>query len=107
MKCYRHWNSPENRRKRSEKASRAANARWEAYHAALSDEPVVNDPPADMYEFTFKNLMTGDVQILVFHPGDRLNNYNIDVNGQFWKQTGFAEAFRLIRKACYRRTRLY
>jgi anti-sigma-K factor RskA len=105
MRCYSRWNNPEEKRKRSEKASRAAMARWDAYHAALADEPIPAGPPDDMYRLTFENLMTKEVQTLIFHPGNRLNNYDIDVNGGFWRRAGFAEAIKLIRKACYRRAR--
>jgi len=106
MKCYSRWNSAEEKRKRREKASRAAQARWDAYHAQFAGEPIPPDPPRDMYRLTFENLMTGETQVLLFHPGARLNNYDIDVNGEFWRQCGFVDALKRIQKSCYRRARL-
>jgi len=105
MKYYSRWNSPENKRKRSEKASRAALARWDAYHAALADQPLPAEPPADMYRLTFENLMTGKTEILTFHPGPRANNYRVDVNGNPWRICGFVDAMDRIVKSCYRISR--
>ena len=102
MPCYKRYNSPEQRAKRSEKSRRAANARWKKYHESLTCEPIRIDLPDDLYRFTFENIITGDKQILLFHPGTRKNNYRIDVNGQAWKTCGFSEALELIGKSCYR-----
>jgi hypothetical protein len=102
MTCYSRWYSAENKRKRSEKASRNAQKRWDDYHASLADEPVQKDLPADMYRLTFENLMTGKTEIITFHPGPRINNYRIDVNGQPWKICGFVDALRRIEKSCYK-----
>jgi len=94
------------KQKLSDRGRRAALARWDACHALLAaTEPLRQDPPADMYRITVENLMTGRVEILLFHPGPRLNNYNIDVNGKPWKTTGFVGALRKIEKSCYRMRR--
>jgi hypothetical protein len=108
MRCYSRYNSAEEKRKRSEKASRAAQARWDAYHALLAEsgEPIITDPPADMYRITFENLMTGKAEILTFHPGPRLNNYRIEVNGKPWRVCGFVDAMDRLVKSCYRLARI-
>lgn len=94
-------NRTEYQRKLSEKGRRAAFARWDAYHAALmATEPVRKAPPADMFRLTFENLMSGKTEVLIFHPGPRLNNYRIDVNGQPWRVCGFVDALRRIEKSC-------
>lgn len=102
MRCYSRWNNAEEKRKRSEKASRAAEARWTAYHAQFADEPIPPDPPADMYRLTFENLMTGKTEVLLFHPGPRRNNYRVDVNGKAWRVCGFHDALSRIEKSCYK-----
>lgn len=106
MKCYSGWNSPENKRKRSEKASRAAEARWSAYHALIADEPIATTPPADMYRLTFENLMTGKIEVMLFHPGTRSNNYRIDLNSKFWRTCGFVDALDRIVRSCYKLSRV-
>jgi len=106
MLNWRKYRSEQERIKLSEKASRAANARWDAYHAALADEPLTPEPPADMYRLTFENLMTGKTEIITFHPGPRINNYRIDVNGIPWKTGGFVAALRKIEKSCYKIRRM-
>lgn len=98
-------NRSEYNRKISERASRAAIIRWDRYHESLADQPIPPDPPADMYRLTFENLMTGKSEILLFHPGPRLNNYRIDVNGQPWRICGFVDALRRIEKSCYKMRR--
>lgn len=50
MKYYSRWNSPENKRKRSEKAGRAALARWDAYHAALAECHEQKGPISELSE---------------------------------------------------------
>jgi hypothetical protein len=105
MGCYSRYNSAEQKQKRSDKASRAANARWGAYHDSLADEHTQPDPPADMYRLTFENLMTGKIEVITFHPGPRINNYNIDVNGNPWRTCGFVDALRRIEKSCYKMKR--
>lgn len=103
MRCYSRWNNAEEKRKRSEKESRAAMGRWDAYHAAIG--PQFHDRPADMFRLTFENLMTGRVEILTFHPGPRLNNYRIEVNGIPWRTCGFADAMDRVVKSCYKMAR--
>lgn len=107
MRCYSRYNSTEEKQKRSNKASHAATARWDAYHASLADTLNPPDPPADMYRITVENLMTGKTEVLTFHPGPRLNNYNIDVNGHPWRTCGFVDALRRIEKSCYKMRRSY
>ena len=105
MKCYSSWNSPENKQKRSERASRNATRRWEAYHAQFADDPITLPLPDDMYRLTFSNLMSGKTTTLTFHPGTRRNNYRIDVDGVYWKTTGLVAALRLIEKSLYKMKR--
>jgi hypothetical protein len=96
------WNSPENKRKRSEAASRAVQKRWDDYHAQFADEPIRQDPPQDQYRLTFENLMTGKTEVLTFHPGTRKNNKRIDVNGKFWRVCGFVDAMDRVVTSCYK-----
>lgn len=95
-----------NRTKYKEKMSRkgrqGAEARWAAYHKALADEPILPEPPVDLYELTFRNLVTGKTEVLLFHPGPRRNNYRIDVNGKPWRICGFHDALGRIEKSCYK-----
>jgi hypothetical protein len=95
------------RKIRSERASKAANARWEQYHASLTELPVydLDNRPDDMYRITFDNLMTGETHVLTFHPGPRMNNYRIDVDGKPWKVCGWDGAMDRIRKSCIRNIR--
>lgn len=102
MLYYKPYNSPEQRKKRSDRASKAATERWRRYHESLKDEPVRGDLPEDLYRLTFENLITGKTEVLVFHPGSRKNNYRIDVNGKEWKVCGFNGALDRIGKSCYR-----
>jgi hypothetical protein len=95
------YNSPEARRKRSERASRAVTARWERYHAEIGQQSP-DSLTEDLFELTFKNLLTGKTEVLLFRPGDRKNNYRIDVNGKYWRTCGFADATKRIGKSCYR-----
>lgn len=98
----KHYNSPEQRKKRSDKGSHAANVKWERYHDALACEPIREDLPEDLYRLTFENLLVPDKKILLFHPGTRINNFHIDVNGDHWKTCGINEALELLRKSFYR-----
>lgn len=101
MPYYRKYNSPEARRKRSERATSAVNARWDRYHADVSQQ--IPDPlPVDLFRLTFENLITGKTEVLLFHPGDRTNNYRIDVNGKYWRTCGFADAMERVGKGCYK-----
>ncbi len=106
MPNWRKYRSTQAKRERSDRASRAAQARWDAYHDSLADEPIPPDPPADMYRLTFENLMTGKSEVLTFHPGTRKNNYRIDVNGKPWRVCGFTDALERIEKSCYKMARM-
>jgi hypothetical protein len=91
--------------KRSDKASRAANARWDTYH---DENPRTYPPelPEDCIRITVDNLVTGKSHVMVFHPGSRAGRFRVDVDGQFWKECGFSDALARIRKSC-KRTPLY
>ena len=92
------------KQKLSERGQRAAYARWDAYHASIP-RPDYGERPANMYRLTFENLMTGKTEILTFHPGNRRNNYTIDVNGSLWRVCGMVDALRRVEKSCYRMVR--
>lgn len=93
------WNSPENKKKRSEAGRKGALARWGRYHAALADEPVRADPPADLYRLTFEDLVTGQCEVLLFHPTGK-RQFRIDVNGRYWRTCGWTGAVDRFRKSC-------
>lgn len=101
------YRSSEAKQARSEKASRAAHARWDAYHAMLAEtEPLPFELPEDCYEITVKNLIHNKEYKFLFHPGAKLGSYRVDLNGTHWKTCGFTEALIWIRKACKRMQRL-
>jgi len=102
MPEWRKYNSPEAKQARSKKSSRAAQARWDAYHAAKADEPLPFELPPDCYRITVENLILNRSYVLLFHPAGKSGSYNIDMNGVFWKKCGFTEAMVWIRKACRR-----
>lgn len=105
MPYYRKYNSPEERKKRSERASRAVTIRWERHLAEWGQQIPNQPPPEDMFQLTFENLITGKTEVLLFHPGTRKNNYRIDVNGKYWRTCGWADAMERIRKSCYKTSR--
>lgn len=89
--------------KKSADGSRAANIRWERQHAIDQERIVYDDPrPENMYRITVENLMTDEKHVLLFHPGDRMNNYRIDVDGTPWKTAGWSKAFDKIQASCNR-----
>lgn len=102
MHDWRKYRSDEEKRKRSEKASRAANARWAAFHAAKANEPEMFVLPNNCYRITIENLIHDKAHVFLFHPAGKSGCYNIDLNGKFWKKCGFTEAMVWIRKACKR-----
>ena len=76
---------------RSERASRAARARWDAVHAALAGEPVREDPPACRYILTLDDCAAGVRHRLVLRTGGRRRDqYRVDADGKPWKATASA-----------------
>lgn len=85
---------------RSQKASRAANARWEQYHASLVEMPIYDQPrPADMYRITVENLMSGKAHTLLLHPGPRRDNFSVDLDGRPWRIGSFSIIMATLRKS--------
>jgi hypothetical protein len=101
MSNWRKYRSEEEKRKRSEKASRAACARWDAYHASIP-RPDYGELPVDCFRITVENLIIGKTDVLVFHPAGKSGRYRVDVNGQYWKTCGWTDATVRIRKSCKR-----
>lgn len=93
------YRSDAEKKKRSEKASRAAHARWDAYHASIH-APDYGDLPDDCFRVTVDNLISGKSHVLLFHPGSRRGRYRIDVDGSPWAECGWSEAMTRIRKSC-------
>ena len=89
------------KKKRSDKASRAANTRWDTYH---EENPRIYPPelPEDCFRITVDNLISGKTHIILFHPGSRRGRYRVDVDGVFWQEAGFSEVMVKIRKSCKR-----
>ena len=104
MVCLRHFNSPKNKEKRRKRASAGGKAKFEKYR---SIEPIREDHPGDIYELRFTNIITGEVKTLLYHPGDRSNNFSIDVNGKHWKTCGINESLKLLGKSMYKLSRQY
>lgn len=100
------YRSQTEKRKRSEKASRAAHARWQQHHANNPAPVYPPELPEDCIRITVDNLISGKSHVMLFHPGSRRGRYRIDVDGQFWQECGFSEAMAKIRKSC-KRTPLY
>jgi hypothetical protein len=42
------------------------------------------------------------MKTLVYHPGDRSNNFSIDVDGKHWKTCGINESLELLGKSMYK-----
>lgn len=95
------YQSEQEKRKRSEKASRAAHARWDAYHASIP-QPNYGELPDPCFTVTATNHISEKYHVFVFHPGRKSGSYNVDMDGVFWKKCGFTEAMVLIRKMCAR-----
>jgi len=102
MPNWRKYRSEEEKRKRSEKASRAANARWATYHAAMAEEPTLRDLPPDCFRITVENLINGKTEVILFHPAGKSGRYRVDVNGKYWKTCGWTDATVRMRKSCKR-----
>ena len=68
----------------------------------LIEFPAYDNRPENMYRITVENLMAGDKHELLFHPGPRLNNFSVDVNGNPWRVCGWSDAMNRIRKSCKR-----
>jgi len=100
MTCYRHHNSPKNKEKRRKRAQAGGKAKFLKYRE--NTELVRRDPPADIYELRFTNFLTGEVKTLLYHPGDRVNNFSIDVNDVPWKTCGINESLELLGKSMYK-----
>lgn len=92
------YNSPEARKKRSERARKGALAANKA--KAEKREPRV-EPPADLFRVTVDNLVTGKRTVVTMHPGTRRNNLRIDVDGQPWKTCGMVDASKLIIRSLF------
>jgi hypothetical protein len=93
----------ERKQERSQKASRAANARWEQYHSVLLEMPIYEQPrPEDMYRITVENIMSGKSHTLLLHPGPRRDNFSVDLDGRTWKTMGFSGIMAVLRKSLYK-----
>lgn len=106
MLSWAKYQSEQEKKKRSAKASRAATARWDAYHATAPSPAYPPELSADCIRITVDNLVAGVTHVILFHPGSRAGRYRIDVDGQPWKEVGWTEAMVRIRKSC-KRTPLY
>lgn len=96
------YRSEKEKHKRSDKASRAATARWEAYHASIPGPNYAPALPDDCFRITVDNLVSGKTHTMMFHPGSRRGRYQVDVDGVFWKECGWSDAMVRIRKSCKR-----
>ena len=94
------YNSPENKRKRSERGRYAVSCRKD--RQPENREPIV-EPLADLFRITVENFVTGKETVLLFHPGDRSNNVKIDMDGKHWKTCGMVGAEGLILKSLFSR----
>ena len=90
-----------NKQGRSERASRAADARWQRDHAGKAAESIRQDLPDPLFEMMFKNNLTGRTHDIRFHY---LNGKSLRVtdNGKDWLVCGFSKALAEIRKRCPR-----
>lgn len=85
---------------RSQKASRAANARWSQHHAALVELPIYEQPRIETeYEITVRNLITGKAHTLLLHPGPRRDNFRVDLDGTPWRVGSFSSIMAILRKS--------
>jgi hypothetical protein len=95
----RNYNSPESRKKRSDRARKGAEA-TNAIKASKRDPYV--EPIQDLLELTVRNLVTGKVTVLTYHPGRRRNNMRIEIDGQAWKTCGMVEASKKITESIFK-----
>lgn len=87
---------------RSERASRAANARWEQYHATLVELPIYDQTHAyGPYKITIESIRSGKVNVLYLHEGERRDNFLAELNGEPWKpeKVSISTVTKIIRKS--------
>lgn len=87
--------------KLSARGRRAAEARWEQYHASIP-QPNYYELPDDCYRITVENLISGKTDVMLFHPGSRRGRFRVDVNGKPWRECGWSDVMARIRKSCKR-----
>lgn len=99
----RNWKKwREKKRERSERARRAVEIRWARYHETMADEPPECPLPDPCFRLTYENFFTGETHMMVFHPGKKSSNFQIDVDGKPWTVCGWSKALARIRKSCVR-----
>ncbi len=93
------FNKKLNKQQASEKASHAANVRWERERVAKKGELPRCDYPDPLYTWPFVNHITGKEQLIAFHF---LNHKSMEIrlNGKKWAIGGFNKAFELISSNC-------
>ena len=79
----RNWHKwREGKKKRSELARRAVNIRWERYHAEKALDPVPPSIPDPCYRLMIQNFIVGESHVLEFHPANKLNRFEITIDGK-------------------------
>lgn len=89
----KNYNSPESRRKRSERARYAVSCR--------ADRQPENRAPRiaqreDLFEIVVRNKISGNETLIEINRGTRANNFRFIVGGKLWKICGMARAEGLI-----------
>lgn len=87
------WNSPENRKKRSDIARYAVSCR--ADRQPENREPVTVLPETRM-TLTAENHITGKITVITFHEGSRSNNATLKVDGNKLGVYGYIAAYKKI-----------
>ena len=86
-----------------EQASAAARARWVAAHAGLP--PKMDIAPLAgklLRRVVVDDLLSERQHVLCFYGTKRLNQYDVLVDGNYWKTCGWSQALARVRKACVR-----
>jgi hypothetical protein len=86
-----------------EQASAAARARWAAAHAGLPPRPE-SAPLAGrlLRRVIVDDLGTGKQHVMNFYGTRRLNQYDVLVDGEYWRTCGWSAALAKVRKSCVR-----
>ena len=93
------------KRRRSIAGQKGAEARW-SNNAQNTPKPDYHELPDPCVTIQVTNHASGKVTTMIFHPGDRRGRFAIDIDGKFWKQSGWTDTTVKIRKSC-KRTPLY
>lgn len=71
---------------RSERARRAAEIRWERYHAQVAELGVRRELPALRRRLTVEDFVSGERHVLELWETNRIDQFRVTVDGRPWKE---------------------